>query len=117
MAAAAGIATLDLYEQEGLFERARALAPEWEAAVHTLRDAPYVIDVRNLGIVAGIELEPRAGLPGARAYDAFVNCFHEQDALIRVTGDIIALSPPLTISVEQMHELVGKVRRALLSIT
>jgi beta-alanine--pyruvate transaminase len=111
------MATLDLYEQEGLFERARTLAPEWEAAVHALRDAPYVIDVRNLGLVAGIELEPRAGLPGARAYDAFVNCFHEQNALIRVTGDIIALSPPLTISVEQIHELVGKVRRALLTIT
>ena len=88
----------------------------WEAAVHSLCDAPFVIDARNLGLVAGIELEPRPGLPGARAFDAFVNCFHEQDALIRVTGDIIALSPPLTISEEQIHELVAKVRRALESI-
>jgi len=117
LAAAAGLATMQIYEDEGLFERARALAPEWEAVMHAMRDAPYVIDVRNLGLVAGIELEPRAGLPGARAYDAFVNCFHEQDALIRVTGDIIALSPPLIISVEQIHELAGKVRRALHSIT
>ena len=117
LAAAAGLATMEIYEQEDLFARTRALAPEWESAVHALRDAPYVIDVRNLGLVAGIELEPRAGLPGARAYDAFVNCFHDQDALIRVTGDIIALSPPLIISVDQIHELVGKVRRALEAIT
>jgi beta-alanine--pyruvate transaminase len=116
LAAAAGLATMEIYEQEDLFARTRALAPEWESAVHALRDAPYVIDVRNLGLVAGIELEPRADLPGARAYDAFVNCFHEQDALIRVTGDIIALSPPLIISVDQIHELVGKVRRALEAI-
>ena len=116
LAAAAGIATLEVYQQEGLFARAQALSPVWEAAVHSLCDAPFVIDVRNLGLVAGIELEPRPGLPGARAFDAFVNCFHEQDALIRVTGDIIALSPPLTISEEQIHELVAKVRRALESI-
>ena len=116
LAAAAGIATLEVYQQEGLFARAKSLAPVWEAAVHRLCDAPFVIDVRNLGLVAGIELEPRPGLPGARAFDAFVNCFHEQDALIRVTGDIIALSPPLTISEEQIHELVAKVRRALESI-
>jgi beta-alanine--pyruvate transaminase len=116
LAAAAGIATLEVYQQEGLFARALALSPVWEAAVHRLCDAPFVIDVRNLGLVAGIELEPRPGLPGARAFDAFVNCFHEQDALIRVTGDIIALSPPLTISAEQIHELVAKVRRALESI-
>jgi beta-alanine--pyruvate transaminase len=116
LAAAAGIATLEVYQQEGLFARALALSPVWEAAVHRLCDAPFVIDVRNLGLVAGIELEPRPGLPGARAFDAFVNCFHEQDALIRVTGDIIALSPPLTISAEQIHELVAKVRRALEAI-
>ena len=116
LAAAAGIATLEVYQQEGLFARALALSPVWEAAVHSLCDAPFVIDVRNLGLVAGIELEPRPGLPGARAFDAFVNCFHEQDALIRVTGDIIALSPPLTISEEQIHELVAKVRRALEAI-
>ncbi len=110
------MATIDLYEQEGLFERAHTLAPGWEAAVHALHEAPYVIDVRNLGLVAGIELEPRAGLPGTRASDAFLNCFHEQNALIRVTGDIIALLPPLTISVEQIDQLIGKVRRSLEAI-
>ncbi len=106
LACAAGLATLDLYAAEGLFERAASLAPYWEEAVHTLRSAPDVIDVRNLGLVAGIELEPRSGAPGARAFDAFVRCF-ERGVLIRVTADTIALSPPLIIEREQIDELVG----------
>jgi len=113
LAAAAGLATLDLYAAEGTFARAAALSRKWEAAVHTLRDAPHVMDVRNLGLVAGIELEPRAGRPGTRAYDAFVDCFFNQNLLVRVTGDIIALSPPLIISEAQIDELVAKLRRAL----
>lgn len=113
LAAAAGLATLDLYEREGLFARAAALAPVWEAAVHSLRDAPHVIDIRNVGLVGGIEMAPRDGVVGARGYDVFTNCFHEQDALIRVTGDIVALSPPLIIDEEQIHELIGKVRTAI----
>jgi len=113
LAAAAGLATLDLYAAEGTFARAAALAPAWEAAVHTLRDAPHVIDVRNLGLVAGVELEPRAGRPGTRAYEVFVDCFFNQNLLVRVTGDIIALSPPLIISESQIDELVAKLRRAL----
>lgn len=113
LAAAAGLATLDVYEQEGLLTRANTMAPTWEAAMHALRDAPHVIDVRNIGLVAGIELAPRDGVVGARAFDVFTNAFHEQDVLIRVTGDIIALSPPLIISEEQIDELATKVRRAL----
>lgn len=113
LAAAAGLATLDLYANEGIFERAAAMAPVWEAAVHSLRDAPHVIDVRNLGLVAGIELEARVGAPGARAYDVFVDCFFHQNALIRVTGDILALSPPLIVSEDQIGELMAKVRKAL----
>lgn len=113
LAAAAGLATLDLYAAEGTFARAAALAPAWEAAVHSLRGAPHVIDVRNLGLVAGVELEPRAGRPGARAYDVFVDCFFNQNLLVRVTGDIVALSPPLIISTAQIDELVAKLRRAL----
>jgi len=116
LAAAAGLATLDLYAAEGIFARAAAMAPVWEAAMHSLRDAPHVIDVRNLGLVAGIELEPRAGKPAARAYDAFVDCFFNQDVLVRTTGDIIALSPPLIISAAQVEELVARVRRALEAI-
>jgi len=113
LASAAGLATLDLYKAEGIFEQAAKMAPVWEAAVHSLKGAPHVIDVRNMGIVAGVELEPRAGMPGARAYDVFVDCFFNQNALIRVTGDILALSPPLIVSEAQIGELMGKIRRAL----
>jgi beta-alanine--pyruvate transaminase len=105
LASAAGLATLDLYEREGLFERAADLAPYWENAVHALRDRPHVVDVRNLGLVAGIELEPRPGKAGARAMEAHVECFR-RGVLIRVTGDIIALSPPLIIEREQIDQLV-----------
>jgi beta-alanine--pyruvate transaminase len=106
LAAAAGLATLELYRTEGLFDRAASLAPYWEQALHSLRGLPHVIDIRNLGLVGGIELEPRAGAPGARAFDVFVECFN-RGALIRVTGDIIALSPPLIIEKRQIDELVG----------
>jgi beta-alanine--pyruvate transaminase len=115
LAAAAGIATLDLYRAEGLFERAAALAPYWEEAVHSLCGLPHVIDVRNLGLVAGIELEPRPGRPGARAFDTFVECFRA-GLLIRVTGDIIALSPPLIVErshIDEMVETLGRVIRGV----
>ena len=105
LAASAGIATLDLYKEEGLFERAASLAPLWEQAVHSLRGVPHVIDVRNLGLVAGVELEPRAGKPGARGYEALVEAFRS-GLLLRVTGDIIALSPSLIIQESEIHQLV-----------
>jgi beta-alanine--pyruvate transaminase len=105
LAAAAGLATLDLYRTEGLFERAASIAPYWEDALHSLRGVPRVIDIRNLGLVGGIELEPRADAPGARGFDVFVECFN-RGALIRVTGDIIALSPPLIIDKRQIDTLV-----------
>ncbi len=94
VACAAGLATLDIYRREGLLTRAREMAAYWEEAVHSLKDAPHVIDLRNYGLIAGIELEPIAGKPTARAYQAFLKCF-EQGVLVRTTGDIIALSPPL----------------------
>ena len=112
LAAAAGLATLDVYQTEGLFERAASLAPAWEAALHSLRGLPNVIDIRNLGLVGGIELEPRAGAPGARGFDVFVDCFN-RGVLIRVTGDIIALSPPLIIDERQIDELVSTVTSAI----
>jgi beta-alanine--pyruvate transaminase len=105
LACAAAIATLDLYAEEGLFARAQSLSPLWEAAVHGLRGLPGVIDIRNLGLVAGIELEPRPGQPGKRAYEVFVACF-EAGLLIRVTGDIIALSPPLIINASQIEQMI-----------
>jgi beta-alanine--pyruvate transaminase len=109
VAAAAGLATLEIYEGEALFARAASLAGYWEDAVHTLKDLPHVIDLRNMGLVAGIELEGRPGAPGARAYDAFVACF-ESGALVRVTGDILALSPPLIIEkpeIDQLFEIIA----------
>lgn len=116
LASAAGLATLKLYADEGLLTRAATMAPVWEEALHSLRGAPHVVDVRNLGLVGGIELETRDGAVGARAMDVFLNAFFEQDVLIRTTGDIIALSPPLIISESQIGELVERVGRALRAV-
>jgi len=115
IAAAASIATLDLYREEGLFERAAAMAPYFEDCAHALKGLPHVIDIRNIGLVAGIELAPRAGQPGARAYEALVKCF-EQGLLIRTTGDIIALSPPLIIEQRQIDEMFSILVKVLRSI-
>jgi beta-alanine--pyruvate transaminase len=104
LATAAAEASLDLYQEEGLFQRAQELAPYFENAVHALREMPHVIDIRNMGMVAAIELEPNAGKPGARAFNVFLQCF-EKGLLIRTTGDSIALSPPLIISKSQIDEL------------
>ena len=106
LATAAAEATLDVYEEEGLFARTRELAPYFEQAVHALREMPNVIDIRNIGLVAGIELEPKPGKPTERAFKTFLKCY-EKGVLIRTTGDIIALSPPLIISKQQIDELVG----------
>lgn len=106
LAVASALAVQKLYKDEDLFKRAADLAPYWEDAVHSLKDARHVIDVRNTGLVAGIELEGRPGTPGQRAFDVFTKTF-ETGALIRTTGDIIALSPPLIISKAQIDELIG----------
>ena len=112
LAAAAGLATLDLYKSEGLFERAAELSSYWEDALHSLRGSRHVIDIRTIGIVAGIELEPRAGEPGKRAMEVFHRCFDE-GLLIRVTGDIIALSPPLILERAHIDEMVGRIGQVL----
>ena len=109
---AAGIATLDTYQEEGLLTRAASLEPYWEAAAHALTGSRHVVDVRNCGLIAGIELEPRAGAPGRRAFEAFLKAF-EAGVLIRVTGDIIALSPPLIVEQPQIDRLFQAVRDAL----
>lgn len=106
VACAAAMATLDIYEQENLFARAASLALYWEEAVHSLKGLPYVIDVRNLGLIAGIELEPMPEKPTARAFDCFLRAY-EAGILIRTTGDIIALSPPLIIEKSQVDRLVN----------
>jgi len=105
VACAAALATLDIYEEEKLFERAEQMASYWEDAVHSFKGVQHVIDVRNLGLVAGIELESLAGKPGKRAFDCFVKCY-EKGLLIRTTGDIIALSPPLIIEKEHIDRIV-----------
>ncbi|MFX1765288.1 aspartate aminotransferase family protein [Paraburkholderia sp. A1RI-2L] len=115
LAAASLIATQDLYRREGLFERAHSLAPKFEAAAHALRDAKHVKDIRNLGLVAGIELYSRDGAPGARAYEVFVKCF-EAGVLIRYTGDILAFSPPLIVTEEEIERLFGTVREVLAKV-
>lgn len=116
LACAAGLATLDVYRDEGIFERAASLAPYFEDAVHSLKGAPHVIDVRNLGIVAGIELESRQGKIGARAFEAFTKCYNDENVLIRTTGDIIALSPPLIVEKKQIDEIVGAVAKVLKTV-
>ncbi|WP_287459912.1 aspartate aminotransferase family protein [Sphingomonas sp.] len=109
---AAGLATLDIYAEEGLLTRGATLGDYWRDAMHTLRDAPHVIDIRTLGLVAGIELRPRPDAAGARAYEAFVDCFN-RGLLIRVTGDIIALSPPLIVERSHIDTIVAQLRDAL----
>jgi beta-alanine--pyruvate transaminase len=112
VAAAAAIATLDIYAEEGLLTRAAALADEWAMVMHGLRDAKHVTDIRTIGLIAGIELESRPGAPGARGYEVFVDCF-QRGLLIRVTGDIIALSPPLIIERAQIHTAAAVLSEAI----
>lgn len=112
LACAAGIATLDVYDEEGLFARANDLAPYWQEAVHSLRDAKHVIDIRNLGLIGGIELESRPGAATARAMEVFDACY-DRGLLVRVTGDIIALSPPLIVEKAQIDQAVDILRTAL----
>jgi len=115
-ACAAGLATLDIYAREGLLTRAAALSDTWAEAVHGLASAPHVIDIRTLGLVAGIELSPRDGAPGARAYEVFVDCF-ARGLLVRVTGDIVALSPPLVVEPDQIDTMVSILGDALARVT
>jgi beta-alanine--pyruvate transaminase len=116
LAVAAALASLDIYESEGLFARAAGLESYWEEAVHGLKGLPNVIDIRNIGLVAGIELASRPGKPGERAMAVFHHCF-DNGLLIRVTGDIIALSPPLIVSKEQIDEIMEKLAEGLRAVS
>lgn len=115
LAAAAALATLDLYRDEGLFDRATELGPYWEDAMHSLRGKRHVIDVRTIGLVAGIELEPRPGAPTKRATELFQKCF-DAGLLVRATGDIIALSPPLILETAHIDEMVGRIGELIATI-
>jgi beta-alanine--pyruvate transaminase len=115
LACAAGLATLDTFREERLFERAAELAPYWQDAVHSLRDARHVIDIRNLGLIGGVELEPRPNAPTQRALEMFRKCF-DAGLLIRVTGDILAFSPPLIVEKAHIDQIVDTVRKTLQEI-
>jgi beta-alanine--pyruvate transaminase len=88
------------------------LSPEWEETLHSIRGTPHVIDIRNYGLIGAVELEPRAGKPGARAFEVFSKCF-EKGVMVRVTGDIVALSPPLIIESQQITQLVETLAEAI----
>jgi len=115
LACAAALATLDVYQDEGLFAHGAELAPYWEERVHGLKGLPHVIDLRNMGLIAGIELEGIPGKPTQRAFDAFLKCY-EAGLMIRTTGDIIALSPPLIIErehIDQTFDILTDVLKSL----
>jgi beta-alanine--pyruvate transaminase len=112
LACAASLATLEVFAEQGVIENAQAMQPYWEDAAHALRGLPHVIDVRTIGIMAGIELETIPGKPGARALAAFKQAFAD-GILVRVTGDIVALSPPLVLEKQHIDELFGKLAAVL----
>ena len=117
LACAAALATLDTYAEEHLFEKAIELGQYWEDALHSLKDLPNVIDIRNFGLIGAIELAPRDGKAGTRGYDIFTKCFHEKDLLIRTTGDVIALSPPLILERNHIDQIASRIAEAIREAT
>jgi beta-alanine--pyruvate transaminase len=117
IAAAAAVATLELYQEEGLFERARSLEDRWADAAMSLKGTKGVADIRTIGLVAAIDIDPVEGSPGKRAYDAMEQGFHDHGIMLRITADTIAMSPPLIIEEKQIDEIFGdrlpKVLRAV----
>ncbi len=113
MACAAALATLDTYAEENLFDKAIELADYWQEGIHSLKGLPNVIDIRNYGLVGAIELAPRPGAPGARAYEVFNRAFNEGNLLTRVTGDVIALSPPLIVEKTHIDTIFERLSTAI----
>ena len=116
LACAAGLATLDLYRDENLFERAKALEPRFADAAMTLRSLPGVLDIRVVGLAAGIELASRPGAVGKRAYDVMERAFHGEGVMVRVAGETLALSPPLIVSEAQIGEIFDRLGRAIKAV-
>ncbi len=116
LAAAAGLATLDLYRDENLFERAKALEPIWADAIHGLKGLPNVLDIRTVGLVAAIDLASKPDAYGARAYAALETAFHDHALMVRSTGDTIALTPPLIITEAEIGEIADKVGRVIRAV-
>ena len=117
LACAAGLAALDVYRDEGLFERARTLEPAFAEAAMALKDLPGVLDIRTVGLTAGIDLASRSGAVGARAYEAMDRAFHDEGLMMRITGDTLALCPPLIVSEAQIAEMFDKVGRVIRAVT
>jgi beta-alanine--pyruvate transaminase len=115
VACAAGLGTMEVYEEEGLLTRVGELAKYWEDAAHAMRDCPNVVDIRNIGLIAAIELAPRAGAPGARGFETHIKAF-EKGAYIRSTGDVLAFAPPLIIQKAEIDQLFGTAREILRTI-
>ena len=113
LAAAAALATLDLYREEGLFERARSIESDWAQAAQSLKDHALVLDIRTIGLVAGVDLVPIDGQPGKRGFEAMRTAFHDENLMVRVTGDTIAFSPPLIIEKSEIDDLFARFRRVL----
>jgi beta-alanine--pyruvate transaminase len=116
LACAAGLATLDLYRDENLFERAKALEARFADAAMTLKDVPGVLDIRTIGLAAGIDLASRPGAAGKRGYEVMERAFHDQGIMVRVAGDTLALSPPLIVSAAEIGEIFDKVGRAIRAV-
>src|ERR1700704_2765581 len=116
LACAAGLATLDIYRDEKLFERANKLEPVFADAVMSLRSQPGVLDIRTVGLTAGIDLAPRPDLPGKRGFDGLNSAFHDNDLMLRVAGDTLALTPPLIVSEDQIGEIIEKVAKVIRAV-
>ena len=112
LACAAGIATLQLYDDEDLFARAARMAPKFEDALHSLKGVKSVVDIRNIGLVGGIELAARPGAPGARGFETYLKCF-ERGVLVRNTADIIALAPALIVEEKHLDQIIATLREVL----
>src|SRR3569832_1812765 len=116
LACAAGLDALDIYRDEKLFEHARALEPKWNDAIFSLRNEPNVVDIRTVGLTAGIDLTSRADAPGKRGFDALNSAFFDNDLMLRVAGDTLALTPPLIVSEAQVDEIVEKVAKVIRAV-
>ena len=113
LACAAALATLDTYAEENLFEKAIELGQYWEDGLHSLKGLPNVIDIRNFGLIGGVELATRDGKPGARAFDVFTKCFHDKGLLVRTSGDVIAMSPPLIVERNHIDQILSRLAEAI----
>ncbi|PKM08233.1 MAG: aspartate aminotransferase family protein [Gammaproteobacteria bacterium HGW-Gammaproteobacteria-4] len=113
VACAAALAALDVYAEENLFEKAITLGEYWENALHSLKGLANVIDIRNFGLIGAIELAPRDNAPGTRGYEVFTRCFHDLDLMVRCSGDVIALSPPLILEKEHIDRIAQALAQAI----